>query len=452
MKALRKALRPICWRIRHMRLRSGLALGACIGAALAAGVGVAGFFLPIPHMPELCGGLALLGLLAGGTAGFLCPVSMACAARLGDAHGLQERLQTAMACQGDSPMEVLQRQDALTAVSSFSVRSLPMPKTWKAWLCASAAWLVCIGLCLAPNPQKAIAAENAAFRQSMEEAARKAESLDVGESLTEKDRQEARRLVEELTRQLQAAREPVDSLLAVSQAEERLEAMQSRMADEAQSALEAAMQAQGLDVLAQALHDGNAQQIAQALEGVGGQALADVAQQLDGDMQSLLQQAAQSMTSADAATVAAMLQAMGESSAAAQLSSLKRGLSVLKGQEKQGGAGQGTTNEDETMQAADASRGGGSANPRYRETEYERIYDPTRLDAADSSISVQGKRGEGEAIQMELGPGAGSLGGTVPYDQVAWEYAQAASQAADSQGLTQQERQWVADYFAALTE
>lgn len=452
MKELRHAMSRIRRRVRRMRLRKGAALGACTGAALAACVCAAGFFLPIPHVPRVCGLLLLGGALAGGTAGLLWPVSLAHAARLGDAHGLQERLQTAMDCRGDSPMEQLLRQDALAAARAFPAGSLPMPKTRRLWLSAGAAALLCAGLCLVPNPQTAILAEQDARRQAMETAAQQAEALPLEETLTEKDRQEARKLVDELTRQLRQAREPVDGLLAVSQAEERLESLQSRMADEAQAALNAALQAQGLSALAQALEDGDAQQIAQALEGVSADALAQASQQLSQAMQGQLQQAAQALEAGDAASVAALLQAMGESAAASQLSSLKQGLSGLKNTDATGGAGRGTTNEDETADAEDISRGGGNANPRYRETQYERIYDPTRLDAQESSFAAQGPKGEGASMEMDLGPGAGSLDGTVPYAQVAQEYAQAAAQAAEAQSLTQQERQWVTDYFSALTE
>ena len=52
---------------------------------------------------------------------------------------------------------------------------------------------------------------------------------------------------------------------------------------------------------------------------------------------------------------------------------------------------------------------------------------------------------------MQLGPGAGSAEGYVPYNRVLGEYAEAAAQAADSQALSAQAKKWVDDYFAALT-
>ena len=67
-------------------------------------------------------------------------------------------------------------------------------------------------------------------------------------------------------------------------------------------------------------------------------------------------------------------------------------------------------------------------------------------------LSAQSQRQEGDSVQVQLGPGAGTLQGNIPYNEVALEYAQAAAQAADSQNLSMQERQWVNDYFTALTE
>lgn len=454
MNELRKALRPIRLRVRHQRLHRGVALGAGIGSLAAASIGAAGFFLPIASKPVLCCCTLLLGMVIGGVIGFACPVSMMHAARLGDAHGLQERLQTAMTCPGDSPMEQLQRQDALSALGSFSPTCLPLPSTRKAWLCAGAAAVLCAGLCLAPNPQDALVAQQTAFADAMAAAAQQVQELTPGEGLSEENQQEARKLVEDLSRQLGQAQEPTEALLAISEAEERLEALQQRMACEAQSALQAALSTQGMDALAQALNTGDVQQITQVLESLNAQSLTDASQQLTGDGQKLLQQAAQSLQAGNTSAALTQLQAISQS-ASAQLSQLAKGLSGLRGQagnQSGAGAGRGTTNEDQTAQLPDTSGYHGDEHPRYRETQYERIYDPTSLEADQTSLSAQSPQSDGESIQVELGPGAGSLDGTVPYTQVAQEYAQAASQAADSQSLTQQQRQWVADYFSALTE
>lgn len=465
MKMLVKAMAPLRRRIRRIRLHRGLAVGACVGLALCLGATVASFLMPIRHLPKLWAALLLSSMLVAGLVCLLAPVTPQRVAYAGDAWGLQERLQTALSLAGDTPMEQLQHQDALQALRNFSVKTLPLPKVRRLWWMAAALTLACASLCLIPNPQAEVLAQAEAFEKAMEEAAASVEEISLGEALSESQRQEVRRLVDDLSRQLRQAREPVEAMLAISQAEERLESLQQRMAGETQSIMESALQAQGLDALAQALSSGDDQQVSQALTDANAQAMESAAQQLSGNMQEQLQQAAQAMQTGDISTALAQLSQMtasGQSSALAQLTALSQELSGLRslgaaaaGQKGNGSgfhAGRGETNEDQTAQAEDTPGSRGSDNPRRREGEYERIYDPTRLDAEQVDLTAQSDRGEGEAMQAELAPGAGSLEGTVPYNQVALDYAQAASQAADSQSLTAQERQWVTDYFTALTE
>ena len=73
------------------------------------------------------------------------------------------------------------------------------------------------------------------------------------------------------------------------------------------------------------------------------------------------------------------------------------------------------------------------------------------IEVNETQQTAQNARGDGESDQAQLGPGAGTLGDSVPYNEVVNEYAAAAAQAADSQSLSRQERQWVDDYFSALT-
>ena len=63
------------------------------------------------------------------------------------------------------------------------------------------------------------------------------------------------------------------------------------------------------------------------------------------------------------------------------------------------------------------------------------------------------QRQEGEdSVQLETGPGRGSVSGDVPWGEVLAEYAEAEARAADREALTVRERQWVADYYSLLTE
>ena len=63
----------------------------------------------------------------------------------------------------------------------------------------------------------------------------------------------------------------------------------------------------------------------------------------------------------------------------------------------------------------------------------------------------QNRLGE-DSVQIETGPGKGTLEGSVPYGDVIGEYAEAETQAADSARLTQEQKQWVDEYFRRLTE
>lgn len=466
MKALRKALAPLRRRIRHIRLHRGLALGAVAGAGLWLALSVTGFFLPIRNgwlwgFGSLVGATLLSGLINA-----LRPVSLSAAAALGDAYGLQERLQTTMSHGNQTPMEQLQRQDTLAALRSFDSSALPLPQMKRLWLTSCLSVVVCLGLLLLPNPQRAVIQQNLAFEQAMEKAARQAEEMQVNQSLTEKQKQEVRKLLDELSRELRKARNPMEAMLALSKGEERLEAMKQRMAGETQEAMSNALMSQGMDALAQALQSGDAQQLTQSLEGLDAHSLQEAAEQLGGDAGEMLRQAAQALQAGDLQQMMAQLTQIAQSlqgDGITQLSQLSkaltgmRGASGMTGQGHEGkgkgnGAGKGSTNEDQTQSVEDASGIRGNEDPRYKEGIYEQIYDPTRLDAEETMLSSQSPKGEGDSVQVELAPGAGSLNGYVPYQQVVEEYAQAAAQAANQQDLTREERQWVADYFTALTE
>ena len=84
--------------------------------------------------------------------------------------------------------------------------------------------------------------------------------------------------------------------------------------------------------------------------------------------------------------------------------------------------------------------------------QYESIYDPTHLGGADQIHQAQGLKNEGDSIQIETGPGAGRLEGSVPYDRVVGEYQRQAAQAMDENDLSQNLRHWVTQYFDALVE
>ena len=124
-----------------------------------------------------------------------------------------------------------------------------------------------------------------------------------------------------------------------------------------------------------------------------------------------------------------------------------------QGQQAGGGAGRGTTNEEQKGNAqAGSHQANGSAPPEYREGQYETIYDPEKIDAETRDVMTEQNRQGDDAVQIETGPGRGSLSGDVPYESVVGEYAESEARSADSAGLTTEQREWVDEYFRMLTE
>jgi hypothetical protein len=81
---------------------------------------------------------------------------------------------------------------------------------------------------------------------------------------------------------------------------------------------------------------------------------------------------------------------------------------------------------------------------------YEQLYDPTRLGDGGEVSSVQGQMGEGESSETTLGSGVGTIDESVPYNQVNYDYAQAAAKAAENAALPEYAREWIGAYFDAL--
>lgn len=468
MKEILRALAPAKRRLRlGNALRFG-GMGLLSGAGLSLALLIASFFTPIPGKLWLC-----LGLIAGMTAlpfaaGLCWPVKPLAAARAADRAGLQERAQTALTQTGDGPMAQLQRADALHALETLDPRRIPLPQMKRRLLAAGGAMVLSAALLLLPNPQDETARQLADFRQQMAQAAEQiaAEAENPAEELTDAQRQELRRLLQELRRELRSSDSALDALLALDQGEQRLEQLRETLAAGDERALE------------EALSQTDPAQLMQAAEG------------LPGEMQSALQSAAQALQNGNGQQAQAALSQMqsaagqGQSNALQSASQLMQALRAAAsgqtpGQQGQGnngqgqqqgqgqspgqgqgqgqgnqpgGAGSGSTNEDQGVSAGHDSGGSaGNRGPEYNEGQYEEIYDPTRLQASETQQTAQNARGDGESDQARLGPGAGTLGDSVPYNEVVNEYAAAAARAADSQSLSRQERQWVDDYFSALT-
>ena len=488
MKEILWALAPAKRRLRlGNALRFG-GMGLLSGAGLSLALLIASFFTPIPGKLWLC-----LGPIAGMTAlpfaaGLCWPVKPLAAARAADRAGLQERAQTALTQTGDGPMAQLQRADALHALETLDPRRIPLPQMKRRLLAAGGAMVLSAALLLLPNPQDETARQLADFRQQMAQAAEQiaAEAENPAEELTDAQRQELRRLLQELRRDLRSSDSALDALLALDQGEQRLEQLRETLAAQAQAGLTDALNQAGLSALAM----GDERALEEALSQTDPAQLMQAAEGLPGEMQSALQSAAQALQNGNGQQAQATLSQMqfaagqGQSNALQSASQLMQALRAAasgqtpgqqqgqgnngqgqqqgqgqrpgqgqgQGNQPGGGAGSGSTNEDQGASAGhNSGSSAGNRDPEYHEGQYEEIYDPTRLQASETQQTAQNARGDGESDQARLGPGAGTLGDSVPYNEVVNEYAAAAAQAADSQSLSRQERQWVDDYFSALT-
>ena len=295
----------------------------------------------------------------------------------------------------------------------------------------------------------------------------------------------------------------------------RQEQAQEKTAGDAMSAMNAlsqAMQSAGMDAaadaLAEALASGDAAAMSKALSDLSAEDLQKLSESLTGEAKALaealartaqqgelsearmqaLQQAAnaqQSATSQSAAQSAASQtsaqSAASQSAAARQAAALQQALAGMKaslgaGQSQQsasqasmsgagagsgnnpgqsgGGAGTGSTNEEQKGGSGGQKSGGSKGtNPaEFKQTEYETIYDPEKVDVAARDVMTNQQSLGKDSVQIETGPGKGSLEGNVPVSQVVGEYAEQEVKAAESANLTREQKQWVDEYFRKLTE
>ena len=371
-------------------------------------------------------------------------------------------------------------------------------------------------LLLPGGGDRAVAARQALETKTaaMAKAAEEAEKADEA-GLTEKEKAELRKLTADLKRDLTASRDEADVLVAVDKAEQQLQKLRQEQAQEktagdamsAMNALSQAMQSAGMDAaadaLAEALASGDAAAMSKALSDLSAEDLQKLSESLTGEAKALaeamaqtaqqgelsearmqaLQQAAQSAQSAGSMSAAqqATAQSASSMSAAQQATALQQALAGMKaslgaGQSQQsasqasmsgagagsgnnpgqsgGGAGTGSTNEEQKGGSGGKNSGGSKGtNPaEFKQTEYETIYDPEKVDVAARDVMTNQQSLGKDSVQIETGPGKGSLEGNVPVSQVVGEYADQEVKAAESANLTREQKQWVDEYFRKLTE
>lgn len=497
MNVIRSALRPVKGRMRVLRAVRCICWGLMAGAALCAAILLTSFLVPLRDRALYLLLAALCPPALAGLAGLLWPVGTARAARRADDCGLKERVQTALAVQNrQDDMARLLRRDALRSLQTLRVRkAMPVRAVRLPLYIAAGLVLACSAMLLIPNPQDAVLR---AQRHLQQKIAAQQEKLNDAQKqleqarLTDKQLQELRRILGDLARETGRAKDQREAMTSISRAQEQL----NRLLNEGKNAAMDALAQQGLDSLAQAMAQaqGDASQaLEDAMQGMDqqalSQALADAAEQaaagdmadaaaalnaaaqaaasgsISGAAQALAQLTSASMAasqmsaalqSAKTAVSGAAQSAAGQSSANGNGNGSGQGAGQGNGQGKGAGtgAGKGSTNEDAGYsQSSGAQRQAGSGMAQYKTGQYESIYDPTRLgDGGEISQSTGKVTQNGEHTQLQLTPGLGNTQGSVPYDQVAGEYRDAAVQSAQQDNLPDYARQWVNDYFTALLD
>lgn len=400
----------------------------------------------------------------------------------------------------EADITLLQRRDACKHLQALDARQIRPAFPKRRLLVGALLLALCAATLLLPGGgDRAVAARQALETKTaaMAKAAEEAEKADEA-GLTEKEKAELRKLTADLKRDLTASRDEADALVAVDKAEQQLQKLRQEQAQEktagdamsAMNALSQAMQSAGMDAaaadaLAEALASGDAAAMSKALSDLSAEDLQKLSESLQAEAKALaeqlaeaakqselseaqmqaLQQAANAQQSATSQSATALQQALAgmkaslgagqsqQSASQASMSGTGAGSGNNPGQSG-GGAGTGSTNEEQKGGSGGRKSGGSKgANPaEFRQTEYETIYDPEKVDVAARDVMTNQQSLGKDSVQIETGPGKGSLEGNVPVSQVVGEYAEQEVKAAESANLTREQKQWVDEYFRKLTE
>lgn len=476
MKEIIKALRPVKNRIRRNRFLRGAAAGLAAGLAAAAVLQAVAFFAPVPDRGLWAAIAAAAVTLLAAAVNALRSVKDTDAAKAADACGLKERTITALEG-GNEPIRQLQRRDACEALKNLDVKQI-RPGSVKKYLFAAlgcAALLCC--LTLIPSPTDGEAAARKALTQTIrkgQEAIDRAAEEDA-EKLPDEKKSELRKITADLRRELEGSRDAADALVALDRAEQRLEKMRQETAGE--------LSAEGSGAAGESGTDGTGKN-----SGAEGQASGDAASKAEAGQQGAASadstagsqmKTTQAVSALKSAVNPSLQSATGsqgaQSSQGSQSSQGAQGATgatgnsgSMNGQNGQsgsgasgnnsgmssGGAGEGSTNEEQKGSGGSSGQiMKGNRDSRYKESQYETIYDPERIGKSRQDVMTEQNRlGDEDSQQIETGPGRGNLQGDVPWGEALQDYAETEAQAADRENLTVQERQWVDEYYRLLTE
>ncbi len=470
---LKQALRPVKMKIRRNRFLRGTVTGLAAGLGTAVLLQAVSFFVPVPDrgLWAAAAGAAVLLLTAIGNA--LRPVKNNTAAEAADACGLKERVITALeeekresGSAGD--IVLLQRKDACAALEKLDVKQIRPGNVKKQLLAALGCAVLLGGLLLIPSPRDPEAAARKALTRTLQEgreAITRAAETDE-ENLTEEKKNELRKITDDLKRDLEKSRDAADAMVALDRAEQRLENFRKQTAGDAAAAAEG-MNGNGENQTAEngekTGNEGNSSENASGQAGEGQQGAASGSTGMTaGQMQTM--QALSSLKSAVNPSAGQETDMKGntglQGTGAGQGQKGQNGSGMnganggSSGNQAGTGAGEGSTNEEQKGSSQNSgSHTIGSRDPKYKEEQYETIYDPERTERTRKDVMTEQDRlGDDGSVQLETGPGRGNTGGDVPWNEALNDYAETEARAADRENLTVQERQWVNNYFTLLTE
>jgi hypothetical protein len=464
MKEFLKALRPVKNRIRRNRFLRGSAAGLAAGLAAAAALQAAAFFVPVPDRWLWAAAAALAVWLLTVLGYTIRPVKDREAAETADACGLEERAITALE-NAETPVRQLQQEDACRALRNLDVKKIRPGSVKKALLAALGCGLMLGGMLLIPNAKDTEAAARKVLAKTLQEGRKTIEQAaeEDERGLPEEKKSELRKITDDLNRELGESRDAVDAMVALDRAEQRLEQIRQQTAADAMNAADGKTgktgegKAEGKEVSGEGSETASAS-VTQAGEGQQAEAPEGMSMTA-AQMKTLEAMAAlKAAVNPSAGQNQAQMQAAMAGMQGSQSGKNGNGASGIgaqnSGNQTGGGAGEGSTNEE---QAGNGQNSGaimkGTRDPKYKEMQYETLYDPEHIDKAKQDVMTEQFRMGGEdSVQIETGPGRGSTEGDVPWNEVLHEYADTEAQAADRENLTMQERQWVNEYFALLTE
>ena len=502
MNEFLKALGPVKQRIRRNRMLRGAAFGLAAGAAGAAALLAVSRLVMIPDAKLWAGAVLIAAVLLCAAGNALRKVTDREAAVRADRCGLQERAVTALdAAPVDTADEMArvmretQARDAMEALDSLDPKAIRPGSVRRLLLAAGIGCALCAVMLSVPNAMDRKTEEFKALQVRLNRLSAEAEEAEKREEAgkTEAEKQELRRLTEDLKRDLAQSRDEADAMVAVDRAEKRLEQMRHSTAGEAREAMEAAralaeaLSGAGLDDLARALEAGDEQAMAQALAGMdaaAAEALSQAAEGLDGEMKEAAEAMESAVRTGDAGQAASdAMEALqsDQSGGAVSASALQQALQNMKaalsgngetagsrsggsssqqsgpgnsgGRNGSGaGLGEGNGGQQQESSPGGSTSGQGRADPKYREREYESVYDPEKAEAGYRDEMTDQKRLGEDSVRIQAGEGKGTAEGSVPYGQVIGEYARTETRSADSENLTAEQLEWVREYFRLLTD